>query len=91
MIRTFYDINSRTNDQRPSSSSKSVFGRSSLNFHQQNIFKDESSKNYLNKYTIIKELGKGSFSTVYLAQRQQKGGSPRSANPEKDLICSENI
>jgi hypothetical protein len=91
MRRTFYGTNDQNNDQRPPSSSRSIFGRSSLNFHQQNIFKDESNQNYLNKYTIIKELGKGSFSTVYLAQRQQKGSSLKNDNPETDTICCENV
>lgn len=39
MRRTFYG-SSKASDLRPLSSSRSIFGRSSLNFHQQNIFKD---------------------------------------------------
>jgi len=71
MRKTFYS--KRSSDSSPTTPDKSgslLFGRTSLNFHKQDIWKNENNNNYLNKYKIVKELGKGSFSTVFLAQKQ---------------------
>lgn len=71
MRKTFH--NQKSNELSPQKSQMSggslLFGRTSLNFHKQDIWKNENNNNYLNKYKIVKELGKGSFSTVVLAKK----------------------
>lgn len=71
MRKTFFNqrSNPENSPQKPNSDPP-LFGRTSLNFHKQDIFKNENNNNYLNKYQIIKELGKGSFSIVFLAKKQ---------------------
>ena len=76
MRKTFYNQRNsqKSNELSPQKSQMSgslLFGRTSLNFHKQDIWKNENNNNYLNKYKIIKELGKGSFSTVFLARKQE--------------------
>lgn len=92
MRKTFFNKRS-TSDKTPEKQAPSslLFGRTSLNFHKQDIFKNENSNNYLNKYKIVKELGKGSYSTVFLAKKQvefkgpERSSSPLQLNPELEL------
>ena len=65
------------------------FGRTSLSFRKQNSLNSEDNNNYLNKYQIIKELGKGSFSTVFLARKMQKKLIVRSPSPLKERELEE--
>lgn len=86
--RTFFNQKSSeksSSPQRPPSSQSVIFRRTSLNLHTQNIFKDENNDNYLNKYQIVKELGKGSFSTVFLARKRpnQRRNSPTRQSPTR--------
>jgi hypothetical protein len=56
MRQTLYSTprNERGLLRPPSSSESTILRRTSLNLRSQNIFKDESKDNYLNKYQIIK-------------------------------------
>ena len=71
--------------QQTSKPTSPGFSRTSLNFRStrmSSLNKDENTDNYLNKYQIVKELGKGSFSTVYLATNREKAGKSK---PETEL------